>query len=111
MGLHMVALTKLHLLTTTHSSSPLITALGIFILKVPFSIRHINRVYTNAFTASRLFLFRLGVIMFGEELEAYNGQRWERALRLVRERLINARRSWTTQIHEDSLHVATMVAL
>ncbi|KAF5176238.1 hypothetical protein FRX31_034176 [Thalictrum thalictroides] len=111
MGLHLLALKlKLLLAAATYGTCPLVTATVIFLLKIPFSTRDIGRVCSNAFVASRLFIFRFGVIMFEDEQLAgmYNRQRWERAFRLFHERMISG---WISEDHEDSLLAATMVAL
>ncbi|KAF5184790.1 hypothetical protein FRX31_025623 [Thalictrum thalictroides] len=113
MGLHLLALTKLKLFAAaTYGTSSLITATVVVFLKIPFSTRDISRVCSNAFVASRLLLFRFGVIMFEDELlGTYNRRRWERAFRLFRERMTSG--LITSEDHEDSdsLLAATMVAL
>ncbi|KAL5728361.1 hypothetical protein ACHQM5_001454 [Ranunculus cassubicifolius] len=113
MVLHLLVLTKLKLLSLTHiSSTALTSALVMLILKLPSSSRHLSRVCSNAFIASRLFLFRFSVIMFEYGNNGgIDAQRWDRAVRLVRERMTNTRNSWSSEIHEGSLHAATIVAL
>ncbi|KAF5195936.1 hypothetical protein FRX31_014476 [Thalictrum thalictroides] len=68
MGLHLLALKlKLILAAVTYGTSPLVTATVMFLLTIPFNTRNIGRVCSNAFVASRLFIFRFGVIMFEDE--------------------------------------------
>ncbi|KAF8412989.1 hypothetical protein HHK36_000961 [Tetracentron sinense] len=109
MGVHLVVLAKLNFLAMAgHGHSSLVTALvWPFTLKLPLSSRNMHKVYTDAAVASRLFLFRLNRIVFGDELNNANSRRWERALRLVYERF----RSSTIQPDEDSLHVVSMLSL
>ncbi|KAK9103008.1 hypothetical protein Sjap_020262 [Stephania japonica] len=120
MGLHlMIALAKLKLLavnSTGSSTFPLVTALVLpFILKIPF-ITHTRSMYSDIVAASRLFFFRLSIIIHGGESSSTgsgHNHRWERAFRLIRERISNRRRlsSLTQSQQEDSLHAASMLAL
>ncbi|KAL5728364.1 hypothetical protein ACHQM5_001456 [Ranunculus cassubicifolius] len=117
MVLHLLAVAKLKLLlSATHlSTSTLNTALVLLVLKFPFTFRHFTGTFcNNVLNSARLFVFRLRVIVFEQEDEGsnVNGQRWVRALRLVRERATNARHAWNIEeSHEESLHLASMVAL
>ncbi|KAJ4712750.1 Decaprenyl diphosphate synthase [Melia azedarach] len=90
MGLHMVALAKLNLLSSAaHGISPAILA-GLvcpFVLKFTFSFRFIRQAYVDVLYASRLFVFQLGQIAFESEPAAGYNSRWERAIRLISQRV------------------------
>ncbi|KAL5728359.1 hypothetical protein ACHQM5_001452 [Ranunculus cassubicifolius] len=113
MVLHLVALAKLKLQCLTHFTSTAFTfALVMLLLKLPASSRQLHRVCNKVFTASRLFLFRFGIIIFEDGSNGGIEQRWERAVRLVRERLITNRgNNGSSDNHEDSLLAVSMVAL
>ncbi|KAK9275319.1 hypothetical protein L1049_022582 [Liquidambar formosana] len=114
MGLHLVLLAKLNLLSTSSQSlSPMVASLvWPFVLKLTFSFRLIRRTYTDVIYSIRLFSFQMGQIAFDTELGLRNTTRWERALRLVYERVTNAGRSPSpSQSDEDSLHALSMLAL
>ncbi|XWS49737.1 hypothetical protein CRYUN_Cryun12cG0028500 [Craigia yunnanensis] len=83
MGLHLVALAKLHLLSPSHSFTPVVAGLICpFVLKISFSSRIVRRVYIDVIVASRLFFFQLSQIVFDADRPALsNGDRWRRALR------------------------------
>ncbi|XVF51736.1 hypothetical protein PTKIN_Ptkin04bG0208900 [Pterospermum kingtungense] len=114
MGLHLVALAKLHLLSPSHT--PLVASLFCpFVLKLSFSSSIVRRVYFDVTDATRLFFFQLSQIVFEPDHQPAPGNagdsRWERALRLVCQRITHARRSPAGQSDEDSLHTLTMLSL
>ncbi|XVE57660.1 hypothetical protein DITRI_Ditri04bG0107400 [Diplodiscus trichospermus] len=113
MGLHLVALAKLHLLSPSHSFTPSVGGLICpFVLKVSFSLRIVRRVYIDVVDASRLFFFQLNQIAFEADQPAPgDGDRWQRALRLVCHRITHVRRSPAGQSDEDSFHTLTMLSL
>lgn len=116
MGLHLVALAKLHLLSSspTHSFTPLIAGLICpFVLKLSFSSSIVRRAYIDVIDASRLFFFQLSQIAFQQDQPApgNGGDRWERALRLVCQRITHVRRSPSGQSDDDSFHTLTMLSL
>lgn len=116
MGLHMVALAKLKLLSsaaTPHSICPAILA-GLvcpLVLKFCFSFRLVRQAYIDLVYASRLFVFQLGQIAFDSGPPASSnhrlGSRWQRALRLVCERVTLT----PTQSDEHDFHTLTLIAL
>ncbi|KAL5748479.1 hypothetical protein ACOSP7_025521 [Xanthoceras sorbifolium] len=121
MGLHMVALAKLNyiLLSPSHSSvTPILASLICpFLLKFSCSFKLIRRAYVDLLYASRLFVFQLHQIAFDTQYQQpqlrinNNGSRWERALRLVCQRITHVRRSPPTLSDEDSFHTLTVLSL
>ncbi|XXG75866.1 hypothetical protein AAC387_Pa08g0346 [Persea americana] len=108
MGLHLVALAKLKFMAMSHGS--FVTALlWPFLLKMPFA-RRMSHAYTDGAASYAFFFFRLRRIFFDEE-PVHNGQRWERVLRLLSERVADASRYSTASSDEASLHAVTMLAL
>ncbi|CAK9173218.1 unnamed protein product [Ilex paraguariensis] len=91
MGLHLVVLAKLKLITTTYSVAPMVACLAWpFVLKLLFSVGRLGplgRVYDDVLDGFRFFLFQMGQITFNAAPASGNSTRWERALRLVRERV------------------------
>ncbi|CAK9173217.1 unnamed protein product [Ilex paraguariensis] len=115
MGLTLVVLAKLKLITTSHSVCPMVAGLAwAFVLKLSFSITKLGplrRVYADVLNGFRLFLFQMGQISLNAAPTSSNRTRWERALRLVRERLTQVTRSPALESDEDSLHTLSMIAL
>ncbi|EOY24345.1 Uncharacterized protein TCM_015972 isoform 2, partial [Theobroma cacao] len=110
---HLLALAKLYLLSPSRSFTPLPAGfICPFVLKLSFSLRIVRRVYIDVIDASRLFLFQLSQIAFEADQPApENGDRWERALRLVCQRITHVRRSPMGQSDEDSFRTLTMLSL
>ncbi|KAI4315262.1 hypothetical protein L6164_028092 [Bauhinia variegata] len=77
MGLHMVAIAKLHLLLSGHGLSPVVGGLAL-----PLTLKFLQafRFFREALRASRQFFFRLGQIAFGRTT---NSHRLERVIRLI----------------------------
>ncbi|TMW99670.1 hypothetical protein EJD97_002159 [Solanum chilense] len=124
MGLHLLLIGKINILATSspHSlSNPLLVSLlWPFILKLAaFSFRPINQVSSDLIYSIRLFSFQMSQITFNTEPHVGPGRggdgggntRWERAVRLVSERLIHARRSQFSEADEESLRELSMIAL
>ncbi|KAK2649066.1 hypothetical protein Ddye_016555 [Dipteronia dyeriana] len=121
MGFHLVVLAKLKyvLMSPSHRATitPLLaTLICPFLLKFSYSFKLIRRGYIDLLHASRLFAFQLQQIAFNTEppLPRMGGNvssRWERALRLVCQRITHVRRSPPTQSDEDSFHTLTVVSL
>lgn len=90
--------------------APLLTTalLWPFVLKFTFSFRPIRESCMEMVLALRLFLFQMSQIAF-EGDEAAGGPRWQRALRLVFQRLLHVRRP--SQSDEESLIALSMHAL
>ncbi|KAK9274566.1 hypothetical protein L1049_021815 [Liquidambar formosana] len=111
MVMELVFIAKLNRLSTSNSLSPIVGSLvWPFLLKL-FGFGLIGRTCTDIVYALRLFTFQMGHIAFGAELRGRNSTRWDRALRLIHERVTHARRSPTSQSDEHSLHTLTMLAL
>ncbi|XVF10832.1 hypothetical protein REPUB_Repub07fG0217300 [Reevesia pubescens] len=112
MGLHLVALAKLFS-PTQSLFTPLVAGLICpFLLKLSFSLRIVRRVYIDVIYASRLFFFQLSQIAFEADQPAPgNGNRWQRALRLVCQMIAYVRRYPAAQSDEDSFHTLTMLSL
>ncbi|KAJ9173389.1 hypothetical protein P3X46_016530 [Hevea brasiliensis] len=119
MGLPPVAaLAKLKLglsLSSSHTVvSPLLTSLICpFVVKLACGLGQVRRAHSDVIYASRLFIFQLGRIAFEDnnQDQAF-GSRWARALRLVCQRMTQARRSpAATQSDEDSFHALSMLSL
>ncbi|KAK7330758.1 hypothetical protein VNO77_24957 [Canavalia gladiata] len=111
MGLHMVALAKLHLQLTSHGLKPALFGVACpLVLKVLLGFRLFRN---DALYKSRLFLFQLGHIAFNREAQISYLQRMERALRLIWRTLIpaTASSSMDSQIGERTLHDLSMLAL
>ncbi|KAJ8552670.1 hypothetical protein K7X08_020063 [Anisodus acutangulus] len=121
MGLYLLLIGKINLLASSSSqslSTPfLVSLLWPFIVKVAaFSFRPIHQVYTDLLYSVRLFSFQMGQITFNTEPIGPAGSRggntrWERAARLVCERLTHARHSRFTEADEESLRELSMIAL
>ncbi|KAL3743274.1 hypothetical protein ACJRO7_018561 [Eucalyptus globulus] len=123
MGIPMIALAKLnHLVLASRSSSPAVVSFLVwpFLLKLSLSSKRVLRGYSDAVYASRLFLFQLRWITLhgdggggggGGGRDHVADTRWERALRLVRQRLISWGRSRVMLVDEDSFHTLSMLAL
>ncbi|KAG5588932.1 hypothetical protein H5410_039446 [Solanum commersonii] len=124
MGLHLLLIGKIKILATssTHSlSNPLLVSLlWPYILKLAaFSFRPIHQVYSDLIYSIRLFSFQMSQITFNTEPhvgpsrggDGGRNTRWERAVRLVSERLIHARRSQFSEADEESLRELSMIAL
>ncbi|TKY55445.1 hypothetical protein E2542_SST19860 [Spatholobus suberectus] len=112
MGLHMVALAKLHLQVTSHGLRPAVVGFACpLVLKFFMGFRFLR---DDALYHSRLFLFQLGQIAFNREAQLSNVARMERALRLIWRTLTPApaTSSEDSQIgQEDTLHQLSMLAL
>ncbi|XVF13378.1 hypothetical protein REPUB_Repub08aG0203000 [Reevesia pubescens] len=115
MGLHLVALAKLHFLSSSSRFTPLLAGLICpFVLKVSFSLSIVRRVYIDVIDASRLFFFQLSQIAFQDDDQpapGNGGDRWQRILRLVCQRITHVRRSPAGQSDEDSFHTLTILSL
>ncbi|KAK4845035.1 hypothetical protein QYF36_027492 [Acer negundo] len=127
MGFHLVALAKLNyvLISPSHRTTitPLLaTLICPFLLKFSYSFKLIRRAYSDLLYASRLFAFQLQQIAFDTEpplprlggngnVNNNGSSRWERAMRLVCQRITHVRRSPPTQSDEDSFHTLTVLAL
>ncbi|CAN4077334.1 unnamed protein product [Withania somnifera] len=119
MGLHFLLIGKMNILANScHSlSTPyLVCLLWPFVLKLAaFSFRPVHQVYSDFIYSLRLFSFQMSQITFNTEpVGAGDGggnTRWERAVRLVCERLTHARRSQFSEADEESLHELSMIAL
>ncbi|KAL8462977.1 hypothetical protein ACS0TY_033031 [Phlomoides rotata] len=115
MGLAMVAVAKLSLVGGGghHGLTPLVTALlWPFILKFAFSFRPLRETCTDMSDALRLFFFQMSQIAFDNGAAAGGGgPRWQRALRLVYERVTHARHAQPGSEGDDSLIALSMLAL
>lgn len=122
MALHFLLIGKINILaTSSHSlSTPyLVCLLWPYIIKLAaFSFRPIHQVYSDLIYSMRLFSFQMSQITFNTEPvgpgmagEGSGNTRWERAVRLVCERITHARRSQFTDADEESLRELAMIAL
>ncbi|KAK3224893.1 hypothetical protein Dsin_004755 [Dipteronia sinensis] len=127
MGFHLVALAKLKyvLMSPSHHATitPLLaTMICPFLLKFSCSFSLIRQAYIDLLHASSLFAFQLQQIAFNTEppLPRLDGNgnvnnngssRWDRALRLVCQRITHVRPSPPTQSDEDSFHTLTVLSL
>ncbi|KAK8614037.1 hypothetical protein V6N13_122415 [Hibiscus sabdariffa] len=116
MGMFLVAVAKLHLLSSAHSLSPLLGSLICsFVIKLAFSLRIVRGACTDMVAGTRLFLFQLSQIAFGAHGNRPpapgNSERWQRALRLVSQRVAYATRSQVAQSDEDNFHTLTVLSL
>ncbi|KAM7491213.1 hypothetical protein LguiA_034134 [Lonicera macranthoides] len=115
MGLHFVVLAKLNLIANSQTSfsTPLLaTLIGPFLFRLFLNFRPIRRVYNNIIHNWRLFFFQLDQIAFhSDHVPAGTGRRFQRAVRLVSDRISQARRPSTLEFDEDSLHALSMIAL
>ncbi|KAI4327119.1 hypothetical protein L6164_019619 [Bauhinia variegata] len=112
MGLHMVAIAKLHVQLTSHSLSPVVCGLACpLALKLLMGFRLFREAYTEALYASRLFLFRLGQIAFGRRPLATNGHRLERAIRLISQTINNSAPLHDQQLPPDTILALSMLSL
>ncbi|KAK4422893.1 hypothetical protein Salat_1871900 [Sesamum alatum] len=115
MALPMVALAKLSVVGAAHQGlTPLVTALVLpFVLKFCFSFRPLHDTCRDMMHAMRLFVFQMGEIAFGREPSggAAGDVRWQRALRLVCERVRRARHARPSASGEESLVALSMLSL
>nr|GLL48613.1 hypothetical protein A4A49_09147 [Ipomoea trifida] len=118
MGLHLLLIGKLHLFkATSHClSSVSFLLLGPFVLKLVSGLKPIRQVCHEIVYSLRLFFFQMGEITFNAEPGAAaqgggGGARWQRALRLVCERLTRARHPQFLETDEESLLDLSMIAL
>ncbi|KAL0409382.1 UNVERIFIED_CONTAM: hypothetical protein Sradi_1872600 [Sesamum radiatum] len=109
----MVALAKLSLSGAAHQGlTPLVTALVLpFVLKFCFSFRPLHDTCSDMMHAMRLFVFQMGEIAFGREPTGAGDVRWQRALRLVCERVRRARHARPSASGEESLVALSMLSL
>ncbi|RDX94696.1 hypothetical protein CR513_22888, partial [Mucuna pruriens] len=112
MGLHMVALVKLHLQVTSHGLRPAVVGLACpLLLKLLMGFRIFR---DDALYQSRLFLFQLGQIAFNTEAQLSNVARMERALDFIWRTLTpspTTSPSEDSQLAQQSLHDLSMLAL
>lgn len=114
MGLHLMALVKLKLLSSTShtiSFTPYVTSLVVpFVLKFFTSSRTLPQFYDDVSHASRLLLFQFSRIAFNirqEDLRDWS--RWERALRLFTARI--SRQLSPSDDEASRLHDLAMLTL
>lgn len=115
MGLHLLIVLKLHL---TSASRSLSTSLIVSLL-CPFLIRlaacnfkPLHQICSNLVRSVRLFFFQMSQITLNSQPPARRStMRWERAVRLVFERLTRARHMQFWETDEESLHALSMIAL
>lgn len=110
MGLQLLALAKLSLTATSHGSlTPVVSTLLLpFLLKVSLSLRPVRQFCTDIGRDLRLFFFQMAEITSNSH---GNGARWERALRLVHERLTRTRHARILDDEEENLHFVSMLSL
>lgn len=111
MAMDMLLLLKLKMkLMITSSSNPHfvihVVLLFLFLLKIPLAIQ-MRGSFTDMYFSMRLFLFRLNRVLF-PDTPGRNGRRWERALRLFRERLAQRTASNATANEESLLEVSML---
>ncbi|KAI5655707.1 hypothetical protein M9H77_32894 [Catharanthus roseus] len=118
MGIPIAILVKYKLLIAANQTAtitPMITTLlWPFLLKLFFSFRPLHEALLDITYGLRLFLFQMGQIAFGSDpsaAAAHGGMRWERALRLVYERLIRTRHPRFSESEEESLRALSVLAL
>ncbi|GLT35160.1 hypothetical protein SLA2020_096360 [Shorea laevis] len=80
-------------------------------LRVSFGLRIVHRAYDDLLFASRLFFFQLGHRAFDAEPGQADESRWQRAVRLVCQRVTRVSGSPASQSDEDSLHTLTILSL
>lgn len=136
----MAAVAKVVWMSSQSAAGPMVGGLVFpFLLKLSFSMTLVRKTYCDLVHASRFFFFQLSHIAFNNDTiyhhhhhhhrhVNYGGRnnnntimnfnsRFERALRLVYERLTHFRRSqysqppMASQDQEDSLHTLSMLAL
>lgn len=119
MGIPLAILVKYKLLIAANQTAtitPMITTLlWPFLLKLFFSFRPLHEALLDITYGLRLFLFQMGQIAFGSDppaaATAHGGMRWERAFRLVNERLIRTRHPRFSESEEESLRALSVLAL
>lgn len=110
----MVVVAKLSLIAATHTgpTTPTVAALlWPFVLKLSFCFGPIHDACIGMMHGLRLFFFQLGLIAFDSNSATVRGGgvvRWQRALRLLYQRIANARPTQSTQ---DSFVIVSMLAL
>lgn len=83
------------------------------VLKLVFSFRQVREAFINVLYNLRLFFFQMGQITLSADPDGGNGggDRWQRAVRLVYERLSHARDAESTAAVEESFYELSMIAL
>lgn len=111
MVLQVVVLAKLSLCATSHGLTPLSAALlWPFVIKFSFGFKPLREVYIDTLHSLRLFFFQLRQITMNNE--PGGGDRWERAVRLICERVTQTRLAQSgDDSGEDSLRAMSMIAL
>lgn len=112
MGLPILALSKLALAAaaTSHGLTPMVAVLlWPFILKISFNFPPLQQACTDMLISVRLFFFQMGRITF-DRGSSGGGERWQRALRLVVERVVHTRHAHAQSRDDTMLHLS-MLAL
>ncbi|KAK4355919.1 hypothetical protein RND71_024890 [Anisodus tanguticus] len=117
MGLHLLIVLKLNLIASSRNlNTPLIVSLlcPYLIRLAACSFKPLHQIYSNLIHSVRLFFFQMSQITLHSQpppLASRRTMRWERAVRLVYERLTRARHSQFWETDEESLHALSMIAL
>lgn len=113
MGLHLLIVLKLNMITSSvRLNTPLfISLLFPFLIRLgACSFKPLHQIYYNLAHSVRLFFFQISQIAFSSQPPAPS-TRWERAVRLVYERLTGARHAQFREMDEESLRALSMIAL
>ncbi|KZV47101.1 hypothetical protein F511_32461 [Dorcoceras hygrometricum] len=79
------------------------------VLKFVFSFRHVQEAFINMLYSLRLFFFQMGQITLSTDHGG--GDRWQRVVRLVYERLCHAMDAESTTAVEESFYDLSMITL
>ncbi|KAK4365858.1 hypothetical protein RND71_013738 [Anisodus tanguticus] len=116
MGLHLLIVLKLNLIASSRSlNTPLIVSLlcPYLIRLAACSVKPLHQIYSNLVHSVRLFFFQIRQITLNSQPPpaSRTTMRWQRAVRLVYERLTRARQSQFWETDEESLRALSMISL
>ncbi|KAM3233394.1 hypothetical protein P3L10_018753 [Capsicum annuum] len=115
MGLHLLIALKLNLLASSRSlNTPLIVSLlcPFLIRLAACNLKPLHQIYSNLVRSVRLFFFQMSQITLNSQPPTRrSSMRWERAIRLVYERVTRVRHVQFWETDEESLHALSMIAL
>ncbi|MCD7467436.1 hypothetical protein HAX54_004860 [Datura stramonium] len=113
MGLHLLIGLKLNLIGSSSRTPLIVSLLCPFLIRLAAcSFKPLHQIYSNLVRSISLFFFQMRQITINSQPPARrSSMRWERAVRLVYERLTRARHSQFWETDEESLRALSMIAL
>ncbi|CAN4097772.1 unnamed protein product [Withania somnifera] len=110
--MHLLIVLKLHL-TASSRSLTIVSLLCPFLIRLAAcKFKPLYQIYSNLVHSVRLFFFQMSQITSDSQPPARRSTvRWERAVRLVYERLTRARHVQFWETDEESLRALSIIAL